>query len=303
MDSGHRVTGVDWRANQWTERIDLIHQDLARREENFSIGIGDQRYPDDIDIIIHLAAYAKVHELVEHPVRALDNITMTTNALEFARTRRIPILFGSSREAYGNIQLERTSESAANFINAASPYAASKIAGESLVHSYGRCFDMRYLIFRFSNVYGRFDCDLDRMERVIPLFVRKTLNREPITVFGPDKILDFTYIDDCVSGILAGITRVLSTQSVNTTINLAYGQGNRLLDVAQLIATRLDIKVPLMLAPARAGEVTHYVADIAAAYELLGYQPKVSLTDGLARAFEFYITWFKKKGWLLSELN
>jgi len=298
---GHRVTGIDWRPNEWTDQIDLIHQDLAKREEDFTIGIGAQRYPADIDLVVHLAAYAKVHELVEHPVRALDNITMTTNALEFARARKIPILFGSSRETYGNIQLERTSETAANFANAASPYAASKIAGESLVHSYGRCFGMRYLIFRFSNVYGRFDCDLDRMERVIPLFVKKILNREPITIYGPNKILDFTYVDDCVSGILAGIDRVLSVEPVNTTINLAYGQGSKLLDLAELIAKRLDIFVPMTLEPARPGEVTHYVADISAARELLGYVPKVALTEGLMLAIEFYIEWFKKKGWLLSE--
>jgi nucleoside-diphosphate-sugar epimerase len=254
-------------------------------------------------VLVHLAAYAKVHELVEHPVRALDNITMTTNALEFARARKIPILFGSSRETYGNIQLERTIESAANFANAASPYAASKIASEALVHSYGRCFGMRYLIFRFSNVYGRFDCDLDRMERVIPLFVKKIMNHEPITVYGPDKILDFTYVDDCVLGILSGIARVLSDKSVNTTLNLAFGEGNRLLDLAHMIAKRLNISVPISIEPARAGEVTHYVADLTAAQAMLGYVPKVALTDGLSLAMDFYIDWFKKMGWLLNECD
>ena len=232
MNGGHRVTGVDWRENQWTNKIDLIRQDLAQRQEDFSAGIGAQLYPSDIDVIVHLAAYAKVHELVENPVRSLDNIAMTMNALEFARARKIPILFGSSRETYGNIQLDRTAEHAADFVNAASPYAASKIASEALIHSYGRCFNMRYLIFRFSNVYGRFDCDLDRMERVIPLFVRKILNREPLTVFGPEKILDFTFVDDCVDGVIAGINRVLSTHSVNTTLNLAHGSGNKLIELA-----------------------------------------------------------------------
>lgn len=273
------------------------------REEDFSIGIGAQRYPDDIDVVVHLAAYAKVHELVEYPVRALDNITMTTNALEFARARQIPVLFGSSRETYGNIQLAQTIESAANFANAASPYAASKIASEALVHSYGRCFNMRHLIFRFSNVYGRFDCDLDRMERVIPLFVKKMMNHESITVFGPDKILDFTYVDDCVAGILSGISRVLSAEPVNTTLNLAYGEGNRLLDLAHMIAERLNVTVPIIAEPARAGEVTHYVADLSAARAMLGYEPKVALADGLALAMDFYIAWFRKKGWLLSDLH
>ena len=294
------MTGVDWRENQWTDKIALIRQDLAQRHDDFGVGIGAQHYPDDIEVIVHLAAYAKVHELVEHPVRSLDNIAMTMNALEFARARKIPILFGSSRETYGNIQLERTAEHAADFANAASPYAASKIASEALVHSYGRCFNMRYLIFRFSNVYGRFDCDLDRMERVIPLFVQKILSKQPIIVFGPEKILDFTYVDDCVAGIMAGITRALSKQPVNTTLNLAHGCGNKLLDLAHMIAAHLGITVPITLEPARAGEVTHYIADLTAAQNMLGYAPKIALKDGLVMAIEFYMTWFKKKGWLVN---
>jgi nucleoside-diphosphate-sugar epimerase len=301
MALGHRVTGIDWRENEWTDKITLIRQDLSKRIEDFSVGIGNIAYPDDIDVVVHLAAYAKVHELVEHPVRSLDNIAMTMNALEFARARKIPILFGSSRETYGNIQLERTAEYAADFANAASPYAASKIASEALVHSYGRCFGMRYLIFRFSNVYGRFDCDLDRMERVIPLFVQKIYNKEPITVFGPDKILDFTYVDDCVAGIVAGITRVLSNDPVNTTLNLAHGSGNKLVDLAHMIAAQLGITVPITVEPARAGEVTHYIADLTAAQNMLGYAPKIALKEGLILAVEFYMTWFKKKGWLVND--
>ena len=63
-----------------------------------------------------------------------------------------------------------------------------------------------YLVFRFSNVYGRYDNDLHRMVRVIPLFIHAMLRGEPITVYGGrDKTLDFTYVDDCVDGIVRGI--------------------------------------------------------------------------------------------------
>src|ERR1041385_2859035 len=123
----------------------------------------------------------------------------------------------------------------ADFVIAESPYSASKIAGEAFFSSYARCYGIKTLVFRFSNVYGRFDNDLARMERVIPLFVQKIWRGEPITVFGREKMLDFTYIDDCVAGIVAGIDAVQGGKAESETINLAYGQGQTLYDLVTLI--------------------------------------------------------------------
>jgi len=292
LAEGHKVTGVDWRKNEWTDAIQMVHQNLAQRYDDFSLGIGAVPYPDDIELILHLAAYAKVHELVEHPLRALDNVVMTCNVLEFARARNIPVILGSSREAYGNIHLDITREDAVDLANAASPYAASKIACEAMVHSYGRCYGMRYLIFRFSNVYGRYDCDLERMERVIPLFVQKISKGEPIVVFGADKVLDFTYVDDCLAGIRSAIDRMLGGQAFNTVINLAYGKGSNLIDLTNMIAECVGRAPVMTVQPARAGEVTRYVADISAAQVQLGYQPKVPLAEGIRRATQFSLDWF-----------
>src|SRR3954454_9604480 len=167
----------------------------------------------------------------------MENITMTYNVLEYCRLARLPIIFSSSREVYGDIHryIEDESlrpasmgESTAHFAYTESPYSASKIASEALIYSYARCYGLRYLVFRFSNVYGRYDNDIERMERVIPLFIRAMSRGERVTVFGHDKTLDFTYVDDCVDGIVAGIGRLLSGQVSNQTINLAYGQGNTL---------------------------------------------------------------------------
>ena len=66
----------------------------------------------------------------------------------------------------------------------ARPYSASKIASEALIYSYARCYGLRYLVFRFSNVYGRYDNDLSRMVRVIPLFTHRLIRKQPITVYG-----------------------------------------------------------------------------------------------------------------------
>ena len=108
-----------------------------------------------------------------------------------------------------------------------STYSASKIAGEAFVYSYARCYGLRYLVFRFSNVYGRFDNDLHRMVRVLPLWIHKLSRNEAITVYGEDKKLDFTYVDDCVDGIVRGIQALAEGRVASGTINLAYGKGNR----------------------------------------------------------------------------
>ena len=124
--------------------------------------------------------------------------------LEFCRHNDLPLIFSSSREVYGDIHHYITEETQADFSFTESPYSASKISGEALIYSYARCYGVRYLVFRFSNVYGRYDADIERMERVIPLFIRRISRGQPVRVFGKDKVLDFTYIDDCVDGIMLG---------------------------------------------------------------------------------------------------
>ena len=210
------------------------------------------------------------------------------------RRTRSPFIFGSSREVYGDIHRHVTEESAADFVVAESPYSASKIAGEAFVYSYAECYDLPYLVFRFSNVYGRYDTDAARMERVIPLFIQKIFRRQPIEVFGRRKVLDFTYIDDCVDGVVRGIEALVRRKINRQTINLAYGQGATLQDLVNLIALALNRTPEVTYSDARVGEVTRYVADISKARDLLGYDPQTPLTAGIPQA----IMWQRENGLL-----
>ncbi len=278
LDRGDRVVGIDRRANTWTERIETVQLDL--------IEANSDSFPDgrDLDVVLHFAANAKVYELVEHPERAMDNIKSLFSTLEFCRRNRVPIIFSSSREVYGDIHRHVTDESSADFVVAESPYSASKIAGEALIYSYAQCYDLPCLVFRFSNVYGRYDNDLDRLERVIPLFIDRIAREEPITVYGRDKVLDFTYVDDCVAGVLAGMDALAARRVSGQTINLAFGHGSTLVDVVNIASLALGKQPRVTYEPSRVGEVTRYVADITKARELLGYQPKVPLSTGLINA-------------------
>lgn len=284
---GDKVIGIDRRPNAWSNAVDTRLFDLLELAKSTTphnlVGLR----PGDIDAVVHLAAYAKVHELVKQPHKAFENVLMLQPALEIARALNVPILFGSSREVYGDILRHVTEESMADFIVAESPYSASKIAGEAFFASYSRCYGLKTLIFRFSNVYGRYDNDLDRMTRVIPLFVRSIARGEPIVVFGRDKMLDFTYIDDCVSGIVAGIDAITTGRISNQTINLAYGQGQTLFDLVTLIELATGKTANAAYKPSQTGEVTRYVADISKARQLLGYAPQTPLSKGIVHYIQY----------------
>lgn len=281
LERGDQVVGVDKRANTWTSRFETVLLDLAKSAPTALPG-------GPFDLVVHLAANAKVFELVEHPQKAMDNVSMLFTVLEFARQNSLPIVFSSSREVYGDIHRHVTEEAAADFVVAESPYSASKIAGEAFIYSYAQCYDLPFLVFRFSNVYGRYDNDIERLERVIPLFIDRIGRGQPIVVYGKDKVLDFTYVDDCVAGVVAGIDALHQRRVAGQTINLAYGHGNTLMDVVNIISLALGKEPNATFLGSRTGEVTRYVADIGKARKLLGYDPKVPLSSGLRLAVDWF---------------
>jgi UDP-glucuronate 4-epimerase len=297
LSSGHRVLGIDKRPNSWTQAFptEIVDMNVPPPATGPAAGplikITREFKPA---VVVHLAAWAKVHQLVKEPGKAFENVAVAFWALEAARAAGSAIVLGSSREVYGDVLRHVTDETHTDFVTAESPYSASKIAAEAFFSSYARCYNMPTLVFRFSNVYGRYDNDLERMERVIPLFVRKIWREEPIDVFGRDKMLDFTYVDDCVGGIAAGIEALTTGRVVGETINLACGQGQTLYDLVSLIELATGKQAKATYLPSQTGEVTRYVADITKARRLLGYAPQVPLARGMMQ----YVAWCRETGFI-----
>lgn len=281
LQAGHTVVGADWEPCKWKPEIEQIRIDIDLRDPS-QYG----KLPTDVEMIIHLAANARVYELVENPDRALDNCIDTFHMLEHARKNGIKrFVFASSRETYGNIHLpdgQKYSEDKAHFSTCESPYTASKIAGEAFVESYKRCYDIESVIVRFSNVYGMYDDSI----RVVPLFFRQAKANEPMNVFGKDKCLDFTYIDDAVAGISGIITHW--EKAKNDTYNLAYGEGTTILHLAEEMKRLLHSSSEISVGPSRTGEVTHYIADITKAKKAFGYSPKTPFSEGVQKSVEWY---------------
>jgi len=278
IEKGYEVIGADWKPNKWKPSVNniTVNADL-RDSENLGA------LPADVDAIMHLAANARVYELVKEPDMARDNFLTTYNTLEFARKNKIrSFIFTSSRETYGNDANEIHKEEMVRVDNCESAYTASKIGGEALVKAYWRCYGINSIVLRLSNVYGMYD-DSDR---VVPLFIRQAKANEKMTVFGKDKCLDFTYIDDTVNGLMLALKKIESAK--NETINIAYGEGVQLVNLAETIKNLIGSGSEITIKDNRPGEVVRYVADISKAKKLLGYEPKTSFEEGIRKTVEWY---------------
>jgi len=278
LKRGYDVTGVDTRPNQWIDAVDdcTMVLDLGDKSEL-------NKLPDSVDLVVHLAANARVHKLVQNPVGAQENFNTTFNVLEYARKVGADVIFSSSREVYGNNEQMIYDETDTYVDECESPYTASKIGGEALVKSYDNCYDIDTAIVRFSNVYGKYDAS----NRVIPLFIAQASRGQDLTVYGDSKVLDFTYIDDCVDGVLQVIDQF--NKSAGTTFNIASGKGTSLLELAKIIVDSVDTDVDITVESNRTGEVGRYVADISKAQKVLGYEPESTLKAGINSTVEWYL--------------
>ena len=161
LRDGHEVFGVDKRQNPWVgDAFPTLLQDLAGHYSSFPGGINGVEYPE-VDLVVHLAAHAKVHQLVRAAAPcARERDHDLQRARVRARHRPADRVLVDARGVRRRAPLRGVRRGGRRLRLHREPYSASKIAGEAFVYSYARCYGLRYLVFRFSNVYGRFDNDL-----------------------------------------------------------------------------------------------------------------------------------------------
>ncbi|MFZ2192793.1 MAG: NAD(P)-dependent oxidoreductase [Candidatus Moraniibacteriota bacterium] len=254
----------------------------------------EESFGVNIDLVIHLAAHARVYELVIDPAKALENATMVHNIFEWCRKNEVKrFLFASSRETYGDQTELPVKESVANQRFSKSNYTAGKIFGEAYCYSYSHCYNMQCKIMRLSNVYGKYDFS----DRFIPKIINQFINDQDVTIYGENKTLDFTYLDDCVNGICLLINKY--DVSAFLEYNIASGTQSSLIDVAQKIKDLLDSKAEIKVGENLTGEVFNYQADISR-MKNIGYAPKISVEDGIEKSLGYYSEYFAPKKSLAS---
>jgi UDP-glucose 4-epimerase len=279
LREGHEVIGIDWKPNEWSRKVDGVTINIDLRDKSCILSV----LPSDIDIIVHLAANARVNDLVFNPSLARDNFETLFNMLEYARENGIKrFMFASSREVYGNNSQVIHFEDEFRIKNCESPYAASKISGEAMINSYQQCYGVNFCIFRYSNIYGMYD----KSNRVIPLFIGNCRADKDLIIFGKDKILDFIYIADAVRGTVLLLNEFDTVK--NEAYNLATGYGVSLLELAKLIKAEMNSGSRICIKSLRTGEIDKGIADISKIKAVVGYTPKILIQEGIKKSIDWY---------------
>lgn len=232
--------------------------------------------------VIHLAAVSRVAVAETDKLNCVETNFLGTENIVKSIDPNTWIIFASSREVYGEPETLPVRET--DLPNPMNIYGESKLKAEECI----RKFVKKYVIFRFSNVYGN-EFDLDG--RVIPNFVKKAMNNEPVVIEGGDQIIDFTYIDDTVNSILKAVSLLQSDEVTNDTIHLSPGKGNSLRTLITHIELLLDKNVNVIIKEKRNYDVVKFIGDPEHRISVLGNIKYKSLYEGL----EIYVEKLKSK--------
>jgi len=304
LQQGYRVIGVDdlndaydvrlkeWRLNRLQGQANFQFHRLDIADRNALSEVLDNAGP--FDAVINLAARAGVRQSLEDPwVYYKTNVTGTLNLLELCKDNKVEkFVAASSSSVYGI-----PSESGRPFRedqptdHPLSPYAASKKATEGLCYSYHHLYGLDITMFRYFTVYG----PAGRPDMSIFRFIKWIAEGEPLVLYGDgSQVRDFTYIDDIARGT------ILALKPVGYEIfNLGNDRPVSIRRLIELIEELLGKKAQIDQRPAHPADVPATWASIDKAKELLGWQPKVRLEQGVKLAVDWYLEnrdWAKEIG-------
>lgn len=236
--------------------------------------------------VIHLAALAGVRSSLLHPALYVDvDIKGTVNLLEIAREYKIEqFIFASSSSIYGSNTPVPFREEDDGLAHPISPYGTAKRAAELYCETYHYLYKIPMTILRFFTVYG----PRQRPDMAIHKFVRQMRAGQSLTVYGNGRSeRDYTYIEDCVAGIVAA----MKNKHEFEIFNLGNSRTTKLKDLIELLTKKLGTKPRLKNLPTQPGDVPITYADISKAKRLLNYCPMTPIDIGLER----FIEWFKQQ--------
>jgi UDP-glucose 4-epimerase len=241
------------------------------------------------DVVVHLAAQIDVRKSVADPVfDANNNIIGTLNILEAIRQsgKRTRIVFTSTGGAiYGDFNTPPNVETFPK--DPESPYAISKLAVEYYLAYYGRVHGLEHVSVRFGNVYGPRQ-DPHGEAGVVAIFCSRILQGKALTIFGDGlQTRDYVYVGDVARAVFLGATRDLpKAERVDArAFNVGTGVGTSVVDLARLLQEAAGNHAEIAFAAKRPGEQQESFLDARKAHELLGWEPKVTLSEGLAKTF------------------
>lgn len=248
--------------------------------------------PDDVRVIVNLAAQAGVRYSIENP-RAYGraNLSGYLNVLEFARAAKNlkHLVYASSSSVYGDRTDGPFSED--DIVRKPSSlYAATKISGEILSQSYVHLYGIPMTGLRFFTVYGAWG----RPDMAYWIFTEKILRAEPITLFAAGEMSrDFTYIDDIVSGLLTIVDTPPTGENPHEIYNLGNSKPTALMELVEAVEKACGREAEKIFLPKQMGDVSTTYADISKAQTAFGYNPKTTIKDGIPVFVDWYRDFYK----------
>ncbi len=240
------------------------------------------------EVVFHLGALGSVPRSVQDPLTSSAvNVEGTLNVLLAARDEGVRrVVFSSSSSIYGTRrELPVTEETPADPL---SPYGVAKLAAERYCVSFARVYgSFETVVLRYFNVFGPRQNPHSQYAGVVPRFLTAIARGEPITVEGDgEQSRDFTYVDNVVA---ATVSAADADGASGRIFNVSAGSPATVNEIADAIGRILGRPVQRTYAPARTGDIRASWADVRAAREALGYEPRVGLEEGLRRTAEFLL--------------
>jgi nucleoside-diphosphate-sugar epimerase len=246
-----------------------------------------QELCEGTDVVFHQAALASVPRSVADPLASNEaNVTGTLKVLLAARDRKVRrVVYAASSSAYGDSEvLPKREDMPARPL---SPYAITKYVDELYGQVFTDLYDLPTIGLRYFNVFGPRQDPQSQYAAVIPLFITRFLAGEAPLIHGDGgQSRDFTYIENVVEANLRAAAAPAAADG--RVYNVACGQAITVEELCLGIRDLTGARVEPEYGPPRAGDVRHSLADITAARELLGYEPRVDLAAGLERTVAWY---------------
>jgi nucleoside-diphosphate-sugar epimerase len=253
---------------------------------------GDVRDPKSVElamrgaeVIFHLAASVGNKRSIDNPLQdAQINVIGTLQVLEAARDAKVrKIVVSSSAGIFGELKTLPIRED--HPIEPDSPYGCTKLCEEKESLAYSKLFGLEAVCLRYFNVYGP-NQRYDAYGNVIPIFAFQMLRGETLTIFGDgEQTRDFVSVHDVVQANI----KAAQAKGFCGAFNLGSGTRITINQLAELLQEAAGIKAKIIHGPPRPGDVRHSLADISAARAAFGFEPAVSLADGLKE----YMDWAK----------
>jgi nucleoside-diphosphate-sugar epimerase len=274
-------TGKKERLRDVERCIELVEDDLTDRSVCDRVVRG-------VKYVLHQAAVPSVHRSIQDPMETnRANVTGTLNLLETCRQHDVRrLVYAASSSAYGDTQVLPKKEDMAP--NPLSPYALQKFVGERYCKLYNDLYGLETVSLRYFNVFGPSQDPWSEYSAVIPKFATRLQSGQSLVVYGDgEQSRDFTYIDNVVE---ANILAIKARRTHGAVINIGCGESLTLNRLIQFLEEVLRVQAVVDYEPPRRGDVRHSLADISLARDVLGYQPKVTVFEGLRRTVEFFMS-------------